>query len=403
MEPRSARRNKEIYLDNASTSYPKPEAVYRAVDAFARNCGASPGRGGYRRALDAGDTVSRCRAAAASHLGVADPMRIAFASSSTEAINWALKGILKREDHVVVTALEHNAVLRPLRALAKEAGIRWTLVPASASGEVDPDAVAAAIRPNTRIVCAVHASNVLGNVLPIREIAKVVHERCVPLFVDGSQSAGAFPFSIEDLDVDLFAFTGHKSLLGPPGTGGLYVRPGIELRTWKEGGTGTNSESFDTPAEMPDMLEAGTPNGWGLAGLLAGMESIHHMGGVSRMHDREAQLADELAKGLRDVVGVTVYGGSATSERVGIVSMNLGTLPPGEVGRILSERYGIAVRAGLHCAPLAHEAAGSIHRGGSVRFGIGPFNTAEDIEAAVDAVKAIASSAYRRTSVRRAS
>lgn len=388
-------RRKEIYLDNASTSYPKPEAVYQAVDRFARECGASPGRGGYRRALDAGEAISKCRSVAAAMLGVSHADRIAFSSNSTEALNWAIKGILREGDHVVVTALEHNAVLRPVRALEKAIGVEWSVVLASSAGEVDPGEVAAAIRPKTRLICAVHASNVLGNILPIKEIARASHERSALLLVDGSQSAGALQFSVEEMCVDLFAFTGHKSLLGPPGTGGLYVRPGLQIKPWKEGGTGTRSESLDHPENMPESLEAGTPNSWGLAGLLAGIESIQRMGGVHWVHRHESRLAARLLEGLKNIDQVVVYGPQADAARVGIVSMNIGPLPPEDVGRILSQRYGIAVRAGLHCSPLAHEAAGTARRGGSVRFGIGPYSTEGEIDAALEAVGEIASSLYR--------
>jgi len=387
---------REIYFDNASTSYPKPEAVYAAIDAFARTCGASPGRGGYARAVAAEETVSRSRAAVARAIGAGDPSRIAFASGSTEALNWALKGLLvKAGDHAVVTALEHNAVLRPLQAITRSRGTTWTVVPCAPDGTVDPGAVAEAIRPETRLVCAVHASNVLGTLVPIGAIVRLAHERGIPVLVDGSQTAGAFPFSVDELGIDLFAFTGHKSLLGPPGTGGLYVRTGLEVETWKEGGTGTRSESLDPPVSMPEHLEAGTPNAWGLAGLLAGIETLLSAG-IENVRRRELDAVTRLAEGFRATDGVTVYGPHDPARKVGIVSVNVSRLPPSEVGRLLGERYRIAVRTGLHCSPLVHEAIGTARTGGTVRFGIGPFNTAEHVEAAVQAIREIAAAVYRR-------
>ncbi len=391
----------DIYLDNATTSFPKPEGVYRAMDRFARECGASPGRGGYVRSLAAGEEVSACRRAVASVLGVRDPSRIAFASSSTEALNWALKGLLtKPGDHAVVTALEHNAVLRPLRSMERARGISWSVVQSAPDGTIDPAAVAKAIRPETRVVCAVHASNVLGTVLPVGEIAREAHARGVPVLVDGSQTAGALPFSVADLDVDLFAFTGHKSLLGPPGTGGMYVRPGLVLQTSKEGGTGTASESLDPPETMPERHEVGTPNAWGLAGLRAGVEFLLAKG-VAVVRQHEAALTALLRGGLAAIGGVAVYGPRDAERSVGIVSISIGTLAPSEVGRLLADRFGIAVRTGLHCSPLAHDVAGSAGLGGTVRFGIGAFTTESDIEAAVSAVQEIAAAAYRRRAVRR--
>ncbi len=391
---------REIYLDNASTSCPKPDVVYHAIHAFARSCGASPGRGSYARALAAEEKISRCRATVARALGVRDASRVAFASSSTEALNWALKGtLLLPGDHAVVTALEHNAVLRPIRAMERTRGIRWSVVRSDEEGFVDPADVEDAIGPSTRVVCVVHASNVLGTIQPIEEIALVAHRHGVPLLVDGSQTAGALPLALEAHGIDLYAFTGHKSLLGPPGTGGLYVRPGLNLETWKEGGTGSHSEDLDPPEEMPARLEAGTPNSWGLAGLLAGAESLL-VEGLSLVHEREARHAEILANGLRSVDGVTVYGPRDAERKVGIVSIGVRRIAPEVVGRLLWERFGIAVRTGLHCSPLAHKVLGTAVTGGTVRFGIGPFTTDEDIAAAVEAIEEIAVAGRSKAGVR---
>lgn len=341
----------EIYLDNASTSFPKPASVCTSVVEFARRIGASPGRGAYPRALSAGDVLAECRARMATLLGVSQPASVAFASNSTEALNWALKGLLSRTgDHVVVTALEHNAVLRPVMALALARGTTYSVVPCGRDGTVGPSAIEAAIRPETKLVCAVHASNVLGTILPVAEIASVAHEHGLPVLVDGSQTAGAVPIALETWGIDLFAFTGHKSLLGPTGTGGLYIRPGTRLATWKEGGTGTQSESLEHPSDMPERMEAGTPNMWGISGLLGSLMAIEEMG-ISWIRQHEQRLSARLYAALADLPGVLVYGPHEAARRTGIVSANVQGLPPAEVGRLLGERYGIAVRAGLHCSP----------------------------------------------------
>lgn len=217
----------------------------------------------------------------------------------------------------------------------------------------------------------------------------------MPVLVDGSQTAGALAFSVEELGIDIFAFTGHKALLGPPGTGGLYVRPGLELETWKEGGTGTRSESLELPPSMPERVEVGTPNAWGLAGLLAGIDWLVEEG-VPAVRARELALATALADRAAAIEGVAVHGPRDHDLRMGVVSLRIGTLPPSDVGRLLGERYGIAVRTGLHCSPLAHEAIGTARSGGTVRFGVGPFNTEADVDAAVGALRDIAAAAYRR-------
>lgn len=386
----------ETYLDNASTTWPKPEPVYQAIDEFARACGASPARGGYARAIAAEELVARCRADLATLLGVHDASRIAFASGSTEALNWALRGLLTRPgDHAVVTALEHNAVLRPLRALERTRGVRWDVVPCDAAGRVDPADVAEALRPETRVVCAIHASNVLGTILPIREIAAVAHERGIPVLVDGSQTAGALPLDLERDEIDLFAFTGHKALLGPPGTGGLYVRAGLDLETSKEGGTGVHSEDLDAALDMPERLEVGTANGWGLAGLAAGVRFVLGVG-VGFIRESERKTSHHLAFDLGRIPLVERYGPEDADAKVGLVSVNVGSLPAGEVGRLLAEHYGVSVRSGLHCAPLAHRAIGTLSRGGAVRFSVGPFTTVADVGTAVEAVSRLAATAYRK-------
>jgi cysteine desulfurase family protein len=384
-----------IYLDNASTTFPKPRVVYDAVAKFAKHCGASPGRGAYPAAVEAGEVIESCRRAVARVLGVADAARISFTANSTEAINDALHGLLVRPgDHAVVTSLEHNAVVRPLRQLERTRGVVWTVVPCGSDGTCDPASVAAAIRKETRVVCVTHASNVFGTVLPIAEIAALAHDRGVAVLVDGSQTAGVIPLSVETDRIDFFAFTGHKGLLGPPGTGGLYVRPGLSLPALKQGGTGTRSESMEHPSEMPEALEAGTSNSWGLAGLRAGTEWLLARG-LGRTCAQEHSLAARLAAELRALPHVRVYGPETRRQSVPVVTFNVGMLRPEDIAALLASRYDLAVRAGLHCAPLAHRTAGTLDRGGGVRMSLGPFNVESDVDSAVRAVSEIASAAYR--------
>lgn len=393
MQPHPARI--PVYLDNASTTFPKPRVVYDAVAKFARYCGASPGRGAYPAAVEAGEVIESCRRSVARVLGVADAARISFTANSTEAINSALHGLLTRPaDHAVVTSLEHNAVVRPLRTLERTRGVAWTIVPCGPDGTCDPASVAEAIRKETRVVCVTHASNVFGTVLPVADIAALAHDRGVPVLVDGSQTAGVIPLSVESDRIDFFAFTGHKGLMGPPGTGGLYVRPGLSLPSLKQGGTGTRSESMDHPHEMPEAFEAGTSNSWGLAGLRAGAEWLLARA-ADRERGREHALARRLAAELRVLPRVRVYGPEARERAVPVVTFNVGTLRPEDVASLLASRYDMAVRAGLHCAPLAHRTAGTLDRGGGVRMSLGPFNAESDIDAAVRAVRDIASAAYR--------
>jgi len=384
----------EVYFDNAATSYPKPECVYTAVEEFMRRGGASPGRGSYPRAQESERIVLRLRSALARLLGVQDPARIILTFNSTDALNLALKGWLRRGDHVVLTDLEHNAVLRPLWALRGSRRIELTVVNASSHGEVNPDDVARAVTPRTRLIVCVHASNVLGTVQPIAEIACRAHERGIPILVDGSQSAGALPLNIEDLGIDMFAFTGHKSLLGLPGTGGLFLRHGLELIPLREGGTGSHSEELHQPASSPERYEAGTPNILGLAGLLAGVEFLLQTG-VQRIRAREIELTRRLMEKLREIEGLTIHGPDAEA-KTGITSISFDALEPAEAGQILGKKFGIMVRTGIHCAPLTHAILGTQGRG-TVRFSVGWANTAEQVDFAAKAVREIATAVYRRT------
>ncbi len=375
-----------IYLDNAASSHPKPEAVYRAVQA-ALELGANPGRSGHRAALEAARTVYAARETVARLLGVADPARIVFTLNGTHALNLALKGVLRPGDHVVTSTMEHNSVLRPLAALERR-GVEVTRLEPDLDGRVDPAAVERALRPHTRLVVLAHASNVSGTLQPAEEVGAVCRRRGVLFLLDAAQTAGALPLNVEAAGADLLAAPGHKGLLGPQGTGILYVRPGLDVEPLLEGGTGTRSESPGMPPELPEALEAGTLNTPGIAGLGAGAGYLLERT-VEAVRRHEEELLAWLLPELERIPGLTLYGPRDPARRVAVVSFNLEGLDGARVGYALDETYGIAVRVGLHCAPLAHRSLGS-YPAGSVRASFGPFNTLEDAETLVRALRDLA-------------
>ncbi len=377
-----------IYLDNAATSFPKPRAVPVAVDDFLRNIGASSGRGAYRRALEADRIVFRTRQALARLLGVADVSRVVFTSNATESLNLAIKGLLSEGDHVVTTSMEHNAVWRPLGSVASSRRVSVSVASCSRDGSLDPRDVEALLRPDTRLIVMTHASNVTGTLMPVEEVGEIARARGIPFLLDCAQTAGAYPIDVERLKVDLAAFSGHKGLMGPTGTGGLYIGEGIDLAPLKEGGTGGDSILEHQPDTLPDRFEAGTLNVAGIAGLGAGVRFLLETG-VDRVAAREAGLVSALLGGLLEIPGIEVYGPGDPERQVGVVSLNVRDLAPEEVARRLDENHGIMVRAGLHCAPCAHRTIGTVHRG-TVRIGLGFFNTEEDVRRCLEALAAIA-------------
>lgn len=378
-----------IYLDNAATSYPKPEAVYAAMDDFARHSAGNPGRSGHKLAMAAQAVVDDARRQLATLFNAPDPNRMIMAFNCTDAINIALKGLLNPGDHVITTSMEHNAVARPLRGLA-HLGITTTWVRCDATGLLNPADVAAAITPATRLIVMIHASNVTGTIQPLAEVAELARSRDVLFMVDAAQSAGCLPLDVRALPVDLLAFPGHKSLLGPMGTGGLYVGERADLRPFREGGTGTTSEDPEQPRQLPHRLEAGTFNVVGIAGLAAGVRFILETGlGAIQEHERE--LMERLWQGLSAIPGTTLYGPADPAARTSIVSFNLAGWEPTDVGAILSSSFDIAVRPGLHCAPLAHQTLGTFPAG-AVRMSCGFFNTVDEIDQATEAVRQIATS-----------
>lgn len=378
-----------VYLDNAATSFPKPECVYNAMDRFNRTMGASPGRGTSRRVQNADAIVFEAREALAALFGIRDNRRIALGLNVTEALNTGLKGLLNPGDHVLTSSMEHNAVARPLTALMDQ-GIEWTAVPCAPDGTIDPEDIRGHIQANTRMICMLHASNVNGTIMPIEEIGIIARENGLIFMVDTAQTAGVLPLDVEKQKIDLLAFTGHKSLLGPQGAGGLYVREGLKLRPLKQGGTGSRSEELTQPDFMPDQLESGTPNTPGIAGLGAGVGYISETG-LDKIRSREKRLLELLLDGLREIRGLQLYGLGDADRQTAVVSFNISHRDCGEISMQLDYDYGIITRSGLHCAPLAHRTMGTL-RQGTCRLSPGYFNTEEDIIYAIQAVAGVARS-----------
>ncbi|MDH7489550.1 MAG: aminotransferase class V-fold PLP-dependent enzyme [Anaerolineae bacterium] len=384
-----------IYFDNAATSWPKPPEVAEAMMHFLRDVGANPGRSGHRTAVESGRIVYAAREAVCELVNAPDPLRVAFTANVTVALNMALWGLLRPGEHVITSSMEHNSVMRPLRALERK-GVQLTVVRCSAEGLLNPADVEGAIRPNTRMIVLNHASNVAGTILPVREAGRIARAHNLFLLVDAAQTAGAYPIDVGADHIDLLAFTGHKSLLGPMGTGGLVVGPRVDVSQMEPlicGGTGSRSEREEQPDFLPDMLESGTPNAVGIAGLEAGIRWVLGRG-VDAIRAHEMALAQRAIDGLRAIPGVTVYGPLDAARQTATVSFNIAGMEPSEAGLRLDEEHGILCRVGLHCAPAAHKTLGTFPVG-TVRFGMGVFNTADEVDAAVAAVANLAREARR--------
>jgi cysteine desulfurase family protein len=378
-----------IYLDNGSTSYPKPQKVYDFMDRFYRNFGVNPGRSGYDLCQEAGKIVEKTRQILTRYFNGKNPNRLCFSYNSTDALNLVIFGLLKKGDHAVTTALEHNSVLRPLYHLQKYNGVEVDYLDFDKNGFVDPDDFPRKFKKNTKLVVINHASNVLGTIQPIKEIGKHCREAGIPLVIDSSQSAGKIPIDIQELNVDGVAFTGHKSFLGPTGIGGLYIRDGIEVRHTRAGGTGIRSAQRTHLDEYPYRLEYGTLNTVGVAGLYAGLKWVLEKG-LDELHRYEMNLTKMLRDGLKDIKGVTLYCQDDLRNHISIILFNIKGFNALETGAKLDAEFNIACRAGLHCAPLVHQRLKTEDIQGAVRFAVGPFNTKEHIRKAVDAVKKIA-------------
>jgi cysteine desulfurase/selenocysteine lyase len=372
-----------IYLDNAATSYPKPESVYQAVMHTMREVGASPGRGGHRRSLEAGRIMFQAREAAAALFSAPDSSRIILTHSATEALNMALRGTLAPGDHVITSSMEHNSLMRPLRMLEKQ-GVELTVVQAGTDGLVDPDDVRRALKLHTRMIAISHVSNVSGTIQPIARISAIARETGALFLLDAAQSAGSIPIDVVSEGIDLLAAPGHKGLYGPQGTGLLYAASHVALTPLLTGGTGTNSTSEDQPEAMPDGFEAGTHNLPGIAGLKAGMEFVMEQG-VAVIGEHERALVSYAIERLQRLPQVTMHSPLDPALRGAVLSFTIAGKDPAEVAFELDGRFDIAVRAGLHCAPRAHRTLGTFP-GGTVRMSPGWFTSREDIAMFVDAV-----------------
>src|SRR5438067_4360174 len=376
-----------IYLDNAATSFPKPESVYQALDRFARQDLANPGRAGHKMALAAERALDDARHLLNQFFHGEGPERFVFTLNGTDALNMAFKGVLADGDHVITTDLEHNSVSRPLVAMAQAGRITLTRLPADAGGTLDPDAVAAAVTPKTRLIALTHASNVLGTGQPVAEAGRIAREHDLLFLVDAAQTAGVVPIDVQAMCIDLLAFPGHKSLLGPTGTGALYVGPRARLRPWREGGTGGDSSTPTQPTDFPYYLEGGTPNVLGVAGLVAGLDFVEERG-VEAIRRHEVELCDRLRNALAQMPGFEVFGHGDPERSVGTIGFRYDGIPAPDLGGILDTSFDIAVRPGLHCAPYVHKALGS-YPDGLVRVSPGPFNTEADIDRLIEAMKEV--------------
>ena len=380
-----------IYFDNAATSYPKPEEVLEAIIDFTNNIGGSPGRSGHRLSIEAARILYQCRGNLAELFNVSDPLKIIFTLNATEAINLVLKGLLHTGDHVITSSMEHNAVMRPLRELEKN-GVQVQVIHCTFDGVLNPEDIEKAIKKNTALIILNHASNVTGTILPVQCVGEIAKKNNILFLVDAAQTAGSYPLDIEKNNVDLLAFTGHKGLFGPTGTGGLVMGENVDIgkiAPLKTGGTGSRSESEIHPDFLPDLYESGTQNIVGITGLNAGIRYILERE-IEEIRQYEMSLTDKLIQGLKEIPGVTVYGKNSIGEQAAVVSFNINNQSPSDIGLKLDEEYDIMCRIGLHCSPSAHRTIGTLPTG-TVRFSMSIFNTVQEIEKALMAVRKIAS------------
>jgi cysteine desulfurase family protein len=374
-----------IYLDNAATAFPKAPGVAEAVFDYLVHVGASAGRGGHLLGRKADAILWETRELLADLLGISDPRRVVFTLNVTQALNFALFGLLKEGDHVVTTSMEHNSVMRPLRHLERTRGIRISVARGDSEGKIQAEDVLSLTGPETRLVVMNHASNVTGGILPVEEVARGKGKWL--LVVDAAQTAGAIPIDVEGWGIDVLAFTGHKALLGPPGVGGLCLGPGIELPPTIHGGTGTRSESHDHPLDLPLSLEAGTHNMAGIAGLRAALLFLkaHH---VESLREKELSMMEAMMGELQDIPGLTLYGPKSICHKVPVFSINMASMHPSHLAAVMEDGFGLMVRAGLHCSPSAHKTIGTFPDG-TVRISFGPLHREDQIHKTANALKEI--------------
>lgn len=375
-----------IYMDNAATTMRKPEEVIEAV-VGAMNSMGNAGRGAHSASLSASRVIYNTREALARFFGAESPKQIVFTNNSTESLNIAIKGILEPGDHVVTTMLEHNSVLRPLYEM-EEKGVSLTIVKSNPKGTLSYEELEAAVQENTKAIICTNASNLTGNYVDVKRVGEIAKRKGVLFVVDASQTAGVYPIHVKEMNIDVLCFTGHKSLLGPQGTGGLYVREGLQLKPLKSGGSGVQTYLKKHPDDMPTALEAGTLNGHGIAGLGAAIAYLEKEG-IDNIRAKELKHMWHFYHGVKDIPGVKVYGDFDTEVRCPVVTLNIGDYDSSEVSDELLMTYGISTRPGAHCAPLMHEALGTVEQG-AVRFSFSHYNTEEEVETAIAAIKELA-------------
>lgn len=375
-----------IYMDNAATTMHKPQKVVDAVVCAMASMG-NAGRGAHAASLDASRTIYGTRAALADFFHAENAKQIVFTANSTESLNIAIKGILEKGDHVITTEMEHNSVLRPLYEM-EERGVELTIVPADKRGMICYDDFEKEIKDNTKAIVCTNASNLTGNMIDVKRVGSIAKEHGIIFVVDASQTAGVYPIDVQDMNIDILCFTGHKGLLGPQGTGGMYVKPGLKIRPLKCGGSGVDTYNKHHPEEMPTALEAGTLNGHGIAGLGAGVEYIVE-NGIDTIREKELAFMWKFYNAVKDVPGVKIYGDFENKKRCPIVTLNIGDYDSSEVSDELLMTYDISTRPGAHCAPLMHKALGTVEQG-AVRFSFSHFNTEEELETAIRAIRELA-------------
>lgn len=375
-----------IYLDNAATTYPKPESVYEAIMDCMKNYCANPGRAGHKLAMKAAREIYDARENIAKLFNIDNPMNIVFTNNATDSLNLAIKGAVKEGDHIITTSMEHNSVIRPIKALEKQ-GIENTIVLCDKDGFLKIEDLKKAIRPNTKLIVTTHASNVCGTLIDIKSVGQVAKENNILYLVDASQTAGVYNIDTKEINVDMIAAPGHKCLLGPQGTGILYIREGLDIDILKEGGTGSRSEDLFQPNLLPDKYESGTHNTPGIVGLNEGIKFILEKG-IDEIKNYEEELCQYMLDRLKEVPDIVIYGPMDSKKRAAVISINIGNMDSGEITFILDSEYDIATRSGIHCSPLAHKTLGTIEQG-AVRFSLGYFNTKEEVDTTVNALKEI--------------
>ena len=376
-----------IYLDNAATTFPKPEAVYNAMMDCMKNYCANPGRAGHKLAMKAAREIYDTRENIAKLFNIDNPMNIVFTNNATDSLNLAIKGVVNKGDHIITTSMEHNSVIRPIKALEK-VGVENTIVQCDDQGFLNIDDLEKAIKPNTKLIVTTHASNVCGTLIDIKSISEIANKHNILYLIDASQTVGVYDIDLKDIKADMLAAPGHKGLLGPQGTGILYIREGLNIGILKEGGTGSRSEDLFQPDLFPDKYESGTHNTPGIVGLNEGVKFIFKEG-IDKIKEHEEELCKYMLERLEEVPNIIIYGPKDANKRASVISINIGNMDSGEITFLLDSEYNIATRSGIHCAPLAHKTLGTLEQG-AVRFSIGYFNTKEEIDKAVAALKEIA-------------